>query len=436
MNRTPNVFPESLPEGRGVGWRVQPHLGDGGPAGWTDIKRRQMNVPLDATMASRNIRAHELAHATWTPARSPASICRSYGVSPEALQRAEDCRIGYGLIDSEVSDYGLGTLTDDDVARLEAEGQELLAQHGDTIRDALAKRLSFQVVSMAMTSDKARLVNLAERLGGDPLRSLVDQVAEVSEATLFPRGRHRHRRQLQRSQSGLGPQASAAVPFRRTIALARILDQLVPSDAAPSAGRHLPQPRRGQPAWGRLTIEEPPRSTVSRLAKMRTVRRPTDEGTQIRRLDRLLVDGRVFAAKRHLVGGTVLIDASGSMGWSPKALVQCLQAAPAATIALYSGSGDKGVLRVVAKDGRMIAPELVVPPSGGGNIVDGPALQWLTTQAEPRIWISDGAVTGVDDVQYPLLLAEVQRRSMTNRITRLDHLAEAARHFSRSRRVV
>jgi hypothetical protein len=389
-----------------------------------------MVVPVDATLAARNIRAHELAHATWTPTRSPASICKANGVTHDALQRAEDCRIGYGLIDSDVPGYGLGTLTDEDVARLEKDGRQLLADHGDAIRDSIAKRLSFQTVSMAMTVDRARLIDLADKLGGEPMRSLVEHVAEAAEATLFPRGRYRHQQALRRARSGAGPKVSAAVPFKRTIALARLLDRLFPPERAPSAGRSKPTPRSGQGEWGHLTIEEPPRSVVARLAKLRTVRRPSDEGTTIRRLDRLLVDGRVFASKRHLPGGTVLIDASGSMGWSPEDMLKCLEAAPAAVIALYSGRGSKGVLRVVAKDGRMIAPDLVVPPCGGGNIVDGPALEWLASQAEPRIWISDGVVTGVNDVEYAALSAEAQRVQMTGRIRRLDNLGAATEHFS------
>ena len=356
MNRTPTVFPESLPEGRGAGWRVRPHFGEGGPAAWTDLKSRQMSVPLDSTLSAQNIRAHELAHATWTPARSPASICKRSGISFDALQRAEDCRIGYGLTDGEVPGYALGILTDDEVAKLEKDGQQLLEQHGDAIRDVIAKRLSFQVVSMAMTADKEKILDLADQFGGEPLRSLVEQVAEVAEATLFPKGRRRHWRQVHRSQSGIGGRRSVVVPFRRTIELARILDQLFPPEGAPATGRRVPKFKTGDPVWGQLSIEEPPRSAVAKLARMRTVRRPADEGTQIRRLDRLLVDGRVFAAKRRLVGGTVLIDASGSMGWSQEDILRCVEAAPAATIAVYSGRNKEGILRVVAKDGRMIVP--------------------------------------------------------------------------------
>jgi hypothetical protein len=43
------------------------------------------------------------------------------------------------------------------------------------------------------------------------------------------------------------------------------------------------------------------------------------------------------------------------MGWSPAYLFNCLEAAPAATLALYSGRGNEGVLRVVARAGHMVA---------------------------------------------------------------------------------
>jgi len=56
-------------------------------------------------------------------------------------------------------------------------------------------------------------------------------------------------------------------------------------------------------------------------------------------------------------------------------------------------------------------------------------------EAEPRIWISDGVVTGVNDVDYAALSAEAMRVLMTGKILRLDNLAEAARHFARSPRV-
>ena len=58
-----------------------------------------------------------------------------------------------------------------------------------------------------------------------------------------------------------------------------------------------------------------------------------------------------------------------------------------------------------ARDGRCAAPEHL-KAFGSGNIVDVPALQWLARQPAPRVWISDGLVTGMSDTAS----TEIQRR--------------------------
>ena len=179
-----------------------------------------------------------------------------------------------------------------------------------------------------------------------------------------------------------------------------------------------------------MTIEEPPRTVLARVTRLRRTRRATDAGAVIRRIDRVLTDGRIFAATKRVPGGTVLIDASGSMHWSREGLLAVVAAAPAATVAIYSGHEARGVLRVVITQGRIVRPELIRRPAGHGNIIDGPALQWLAKQAEPRIWISDGQVTGVDDVQTPALCAEALALQLRARITRLDDLDAATRFFT------
>ena len=231
MRRTPNVFPESLPAARGIGWRVQPHLADGSRAGWTDIKKRQMSVPLDASIASRNIRAHELAHASWTPARSPTSICKRAGVSYEALQRAEDCRIGYGLIDSGVTDYVAGTLTDEDIATLEAEGKRLLDEHGPSVLTALAKRLSHPG---RVDGDDGRQGPHPRpggaRRWGTPASARWRTWPTWRRRRSVPHGRYRHECQVRRYRRGRGRRAAVVVPFRRAVQLAWMLDRLFPPE--------------------------------------------------------------------------------------------------------------------------------------------------------------------------------------------------------------
>jgi hypothetical protein len=57
---------------------------------------------------------------------------------------------------------------------------------------------------------------------------------------------------------------------------------------------------------------------------------------------------------------------------------------------------------------------------GRGNVIDGPALRWLASQPGPRIWISDGRVTGVRDRSSLDLVVEAMGICRRNQITRVD----------------
>jgi hypothetical protein len=68
---------------------------------------------------------------------------------------------------------------------------------------------------------------------------------------------------------------------------------------------------------------------------------------------------------------------------------------------------------------------------GGANIVDGPALVWLTHQQEPRVWFSDGKVTGAHEAQGPLMLADADRLCRLANIKRTLSMEEVADILSR-----
>lgn len=152
----------------------------------------------------------------------------------------------------------------------------------------------------------------------------------------------------------------------------------------------------GEDEWGSMSIEEPqrPHRIVNNIYSQRRRTRLTDAGSVIRRPERMLTDGMTFAQRRNArdIVGAVLIDNSGSMHFSAEEVEELMLAAPGVIVAHYSGSGN-GTLTIAAKDGRRVAVEDLAPRFGG-NCVDGPALDWLATQAGPRVWISDGWVTG------------------------------------------
>jgi hypothetical protein len=94
-------------------------------------------------------------------------------------------------------------------------------------------------------------------------------------------------------------------------------------------------------------------------------------------------------------GGTILVDASGSMGGWDQVKGWC-EKSPFGTIAYYAGDGhSKGWLYVYARDG-MRAREIVEPDSQG-NTVDGPAMDWLMSQEAPRIMVTDRGFCDVAD---------------------------------------
>jgi len=95
-------------------------------------------------------------------------------------------------------------------------------------------------------------------------------------------------------------------------------------------------------------------------------------------------------------------------------------------------SGDRGELRVVVRDGRRAAPR-DLEPYGGGNIVDLPALKWLARQAAPRVWISDGHVTGCGDISTAAIEKRCKEICAEAGIVRVPDAAGAVKALSAAR---
>lgn len=129
---------------------------------------------------------------------------------------------------------------------------------------------------------------------------------------------------------------------------------------------------------------------------------------------------RPFRRNLNHPGGTILLDASGSMSFTNEQLREFLSSAPAANISYYSThhrealqsllKGDpririknfssdgevRGYLCHFARDGKMYDQE-EVPVFGGGNGVDLQALQWLLTMPAPRYFVTDRGFCGMPE---------------------------------------
>jgi len=140
-------------------------------------------------------------------------------------------------------------------------------------------------------------------------------------------------------------------------------------------------------------------------------------------------DGRAFTIRRPRLGqcGTLLIDCSGSMSEqvTHERLMAVLAHSPSVTIGLYAGgpASQSGSLLIAARNGMHVAPEVIANWPHSGNVVDGPALQWLARQKAPRVWVSDGEVTGVNDRPANNLEVEadtIVARAHIKRVATLD----------------
>jgi hypothetical protein len=177
---------------------------------------------------------------------------------------------------------------------------------------------------------------------------------------------------------------------------------------------------------GRLRIEAVPLTVRLRPGGAGNAWRAAGEGSVVRYLHRWPVDRAVFRRRARGGGGTLLVDTSGSMSFAASDLDRLLLATPHGTrVAIYSGAGEAGELRVVA-DGHRRADAEHLKPFGTGNVVDLPALRWLSRQPAPRLWLSDGGVTGVGDSPSDALKERCREACRRARIRRVPTIKEAA----------
>ena len=178
--------------------------------------------------------------------------------------------------------------------------------------------------------------------------------------------------------------------------------------------------------WGEMTIHNPPLSVnLQALLKGSRQYRPMDYGYNPKYINRFCIDRKIFKQKLNVKGGTILIDASGSMMFDSEDILEIMKMLPAVNIAMYNGSYRTGDLRIIARNGKRVTNKYLDQHSGGGNVVDGPALQWLSTMPSRRIWVSDMYVFGAQgDTSGFNLLKECYDLCTKNKIINLKDIDE------------
>jgi hypothetical protein len=403
------IYP--LPEAvDGHSWVVRSGTGS------CDTVDRKLLVPLSESDQDRFIRNHEVAHAKITPRVAAYKQCRKFGITMEAMQAVEDMRVHLFLRKAGVAMTGDLTFH---------EAHTLIRR---TINNE--RYLALGLVSAWGTNDQALLTNILSGLVSDEvLTQLLNKVRLVYERLLMGKGIYRW------------------IGFRNcTGPASRLFDTLFPPDGSCTeqfGNVPLESLRSNKTGgrWGEMTVRSLPTSLTRRVSPISQRRIFRDEGSRLVAPYRLPVDGRVFCQKKKMAGGTVLIDVSGSMSLSLKDLKRIVDVAPATTIAVYSGRGKKGTLTIIGERGRLVDDRGLAEAlsSGNGNIIDGPCLKWLLMQPGPRIWVSDGLVTGVNDNPSIDLGAEAQRICQHGKILRVEKaeaVADLLKAIAQKRRFV
>jgi hypothetical protein len=401
-----------------------------------------MQVPLGETPIDRKIRLHEQAHVTWTDPIREDDERLQWLHEVDTLNATEDARIIelMGRTNSEwkeLNEKEVGLLTpemqkafQDGFGKLAAhlKGEEEAKKAGKGVIKAPSQMMNLVEAArliastrgyaeghifdqMAESADLAWVTKEVEKMhkhfitDRDPTFNDSIEYAEQLEQYFYGKQQQIEAENEALAASGMDDHWGKDGRTEGSKPVYTPPTKEVKGKGKPTVVRDgfgvKPERVRGQGRWGELTIVHKP--LVDKLAAREARKvRPADVGAVPRYMHRLLTDQRVFGRRRKKKAfeGTVLIDCSGSMRLTPEDVDKILRRWPAVTVATYAGESDRGQLWIIAKKGKRARANDIKPP-GGGNVVDGPCLDWLAKQRKPRVWISDGGVTGIgDDATY------------------------------------
>jgi len=424
--------------------------------GQTDKRKRIMAVPL--TPDGEYIRRHEMGHAKWSPKDKPR--CRSW-LMRGCIESLEEMRVNQGLallgipcvipeperkesyLDLSV-ELGEGNVVAAALRLVSYEGTNVARYHR-MVLDGCAEQRDVRAIWL-----QTLMKNLHKRM--ERARGTQRVVPKFSSLQRIARWLEKELRKFSRAEDDPDGEAKVAraglqMGFGRSIQMKKGM-QHQPSTYDGGDYGSWGQTSRYDPKlspyygtnWGHtppgeMHILTPPLTVpvVSPDLERTTKARSAEEGTEFRFIERFIADQRVFKrrAKKRKGGGTVLIDSSGSMHISERDIQRIVEGAPfATTVAVYSGYGREGDLKIVVRNGKKVEAGNF-NTRGGSNVIDLPALEWLSCQPEPRVWLSDGGVTGVNDNSNRLINKACDTVKKENNITRCIDVGDVCKALKR-----
>lgn len=444
-------IPEGLPEPRNDRWTVTPTVD---PRGSINVTRRRMKAPFADTYQGYRERLTQMFRAALSPSISVSRIAATHGIPEELYETCETARMHWAMRGDirfhlpHAATMAFDRMDDDVRSMTEAEIVHLTEQWRKFYEQdpaAAVQAIAMQYAESLWTPDAHDVLEMAKEMVPethvDQIEQLLDEV-ESTAADIFKRRKNQRRLPV----DGI-PKAETSIELAQklrdllhrpsALKLPRSrMDTLTPEErkAMEEAMMSLTERLRDRHSWDRKPTWKWGKAEVVRaeMEENLTIRRllrkviNLDAGVQIGALHRIYTDQKIFRDTRYAAVGTVLIDASGSMSLDADSIYELVVNCPAVTIATYSGNDSHGIIKIVVEGGKMATDhDDYAPPGGGGNIIDGPALQWLSTQRAPRVWVSDGIVTGCDDFCALNLFEEASATCQAHNIYRVPLLEDA-----------
>lgn len=363
---------------------------------FVDFENKVMVVPMDGTETGDMIRAHETIHVGITP-RDP-NVWMPAGLENRTIQSIEDCRV-YSFakkagIPTKASHWSADDIKKTSLAHTREQTRCIMAVRGTGDEKPMRRAMSNEANELADRLVDKYFKPAEDRNSYPSFDDVLSCCKELEEATP--------------GQGGINQTSTIYVPFMKPgeseqntdskdYSSPQELDEMEEILGRRFRTRFEMNVRNAGPACSNMEVATPPLPRRLRPGKSYGLKKvPTDVGSVPYRMERFCVDKAVFSTKVRKGFGTVLIDFSGSMPLTTYDIEQIINALPMAHIAIYSGhnGGEKGRLHILARDGRRVDR---IPDCKGWkeNVVDTEAIKWLARQRAPRIWISDGFVTGL-----------------------------------------
>lgn len=450
-------FPDAVTQGEGDQWEVHRPLFGKLPA--TDMDNRKMYVPDGDTEEDKGIRLHEMLHVKLTDSPVMKKALKKAKV-PMAYHVAEDIRIGYYAREWGFDTVGASPLEDcekllkasiasgrasDVVTSIMALAYSRTPSQLRDLRRGLSPQPTDPIVQSAITNaehllDLSRLWFDRDKTCKGFTLKLGKEVEKLCIA-LDEKQELEHKKEETRedgSDPGRMIEAAERIGTKKVLKMVKEIEgeeEQINKDPF-----KIPKPIN---TYGRKTImltEVPPLVHRIRVRGEAFAKSSAEEGTVPTRMTNFCSSGRVFDRKARLKGGTIVLDGSGSMAITETMVQSLVDAAPAATIAVYWGGHSNfsgypsatrpyhGVLRVLVKNGITVDRKWM-RSEGQGNTVDIPALQWALAQKGPRYWISDGQVCGSLEYENEEEIRVCMKLCKTGNIKRFDNIRDAVEHI-------